>query len=244
MRTRFIQLLLFSYQLHKSPIPYRKAKSWLHKNHPDYIYGIPNTQYKDNCEHLVPQHLLKKYSIDQRAFSDLHLLSISNAKLNSHRQNFKFDSIDEQKRNTVFLNEYGSITSKSDYHCKKNNKKRLFEPNDKSKGAIARSIGYFYWNYNSLYSKELLDRKTLIMWNKEFPPSRTERIKNKKVFQKQANKNIFVDYSFLVSICFSRPIFFLKNWKDYFMKLEHIDKHYIFQNKKVSHFFKKVMKVL
>lgn len=220
MRTRYIQFFLLSYQLHKCPISYRKAKSWLHKNHPDYIYGVPNKQWGDNCEHLVPQHLLKKYNIDQRAFSDLHLLSISNAKLNSHRQNFKFDSIGNDKKNTIFLNEYGFVTNKSHYHCKKNNKKRLFEPNDKSKGTIARSIGYFYWNYNSLYSKELLDRKTLVKWNKQFPPSSSERVKNEKVFQKQANKNIFVDYSFLVSICFSRPIFFLKNWKDRYKEFD------------------------
>lgn len=220
MRTRYIQFFLFSYQLHKCPISYRKAKSWLHKNHPDYIYGIPNKQWGHNCEHLVPQHLLKKYNIDQRAFSDLHLLSISNAKLNSHRQNFKFDVIDNDKKNTIFLNEYGFVTSKSKYHCKKNNKKRLFEPNDTSKGAIARSIGYFYWNYNSLYSKELLDRKTLVKWNKQFPPSSSERVKNEKVFQKQANKNIFVDYSFFISICFSRPIFFLKNWRDRYKEFD------------------------
>ena len=214
MRTRYIQFLFFTYQLHKEPIPYRKAKSWLHKNHPDYIYGVPNREFKENCEHVVPQHFLRKYKIDKRSFSDLHLLSITNAKLNSHRQNYKFDNIHSNNKNTVYLNEYGFVSSSLKYHCKKNNKKRVFEPNDKSKGTIARSISYFYWNYNSLYSKELLDRKVLVQWNKDFPPSNTEKIKNEKVYLKQGNKNIFVDYSFMVSICFSKPVFFLKQMFD------------------------------
>lgn len=219
MRVRSIQLLFLSYQLHKAPIPYRKAKGWLHKHCPEHIYGIPNKNYKSNCEHLVPQYFLKKYKIDKRGFSDLHLLSIANAKLNSHRQNFKFDILKDNDSRTIYLDEYGQRTSKKEYHCKKNNKKRLFEPNNESKGKIARSLGYFYWHYNSLHSQELLERKTLVKWNKEFPPTPMEKMKNEMVFQKQGNKNIFVDYSFLVSICFSRPIFYLKNLQNYFKKL-------------------------
>ena len=220
MKTSYIVFFLLSYHLHKTPISYRKAKNWLHHNHPDYIYGVQDKESKGNCEHIVPQYLLRKYGIDRRAFSDLHLLSITNEKLNSHRQNFKFDLIDNENENTIFLDEYGFITSPSHYHCKKNKKRRLFEPNDRSKGIIARSIAYFYWNYNSLHSKELLDRKTLVKWNKQFPPKTPETQKNEKVLKRQANKNIFVDNSFLVSICFSRPIFFLKNCKDRFNKLD------------------------
>ena len=215
-KMRAIQLLFLSYQLHKFPIPYNKAKGWLNKNYPNYIYGIPNTNYKSNCEHLVPQYFLKKYKIDKRSFSDLHLLSITNAKLNSHRQHYKFNSLDDNDLHTIYLNEYGMITSKEKYHCKKNTKKKIFEPNDESKGKIARSIGYFYWNYNCFHTKELLERRTLLKWNKEFPPTSLEKIKNEKVFQKQGNKNIFVDYSFLVSFCFCRPVFYLKKFLNTF----------------------------
>jgi endonuclease I len=214
MRIRHLTFFFLSYQLHNHPIPYRKAKNWLHKNYPNYIYGIPRKEDRYNCEHLVPQYFLKKHKIDKRGFSDLHLLSISNAKLNSHRQNFKFDNLQQEEGSIIFLNEYGNPCSSSSFHCKKNNKKRLFEPNDHSKGKIARSIGYFYWNYNSLHSNELLDRKVLRQWNKDFPPTLSEIEKNNKVLKRQGNKNIFVDYSFLISICFSRPIFFLKQVYD------------------------------
>lgn len=208
---RFPSILLFI-NVYRSPIKtlsYSSAKKWLKGNDSDeMIYGNKNSSI--NCEHIVPQSYIKRYKIDKKSLSDLHLLYLSNSRLNSHRQNYKFNNL---YYNFTSLDKNGNNNINT-IHCKKNTKLQEFEPPEKSKGKIARSVGYFYWNYSPIFEHKLLDRKLLIDWNKQYKVTREEKERNEKILQVQNNKNIFIQYPILIPILLSPPIFFLRKYFD------------------------------
>jgi endonuclease I len=73
-----------------------------------------------------------------------------------------------------------------------NTKKKLFIPNNQSKGIISRSIMYMSYNYNYSFSK-VIDSNNLIDWCLKFPPNKNEYIHNIIVYKYQKNKNKFID---------------------------------------------------
>ena len=208
---KFPSILIFI-NLYRSPIKtlsYSSAKKWLKENdNNDIIYGNKNSQI--NCEHIVPQSYIKRYKIDKKSLSDLHLLYLSNSRLNSHRQNYKFNNLYNSFNS---LDENGKV-SKNRIYSKKNIKLQEFEPPEKSKGKIARSVGYFYWNYSPIFEHKLLDRKLLVNWNSQYKVTKEEKERNEKIFQIQKNKNIFIQYPILIPILLSPPIFFLRKYFD------------------------------
>lgn len=208
---RFPPFLIFL-NLYRSPIKtlsYSSTKKWLKENdNNDIIYG--NKSSKVNCEHIVPQSLIKRYKIDKHSKNDLHILYLSNPRINSHRQNYKFNNL---YHNFISLDENGKL-SKNIIYSKKNIKLQQFEPPKKSKGKIARSVGYFYWNYSPILEEKLLDRKLLVNWNRQYKVTREEKERNEKIFQVQKNRNIFIDYPILIPILLSPPIFFLRKYFD------------------------------
>lgn len=207
---RFPSILLFI-NIYRSPLKtlsYSNAKKWLKENdNNEIIYG--NKSSKVNCEHIVPQSYIKKYKIDRKGKNDLHILYLSNPRINSHRQNYKFNLLENS---FIPLDENGKLTRDTIY-CKKNLKLQEFEPPEESRGKIARSIGYFYWNYSPVFEEKLLDRKLLIAWNREYKVTKEEKERNEKIFQIQKNKNIFIEYPILIPILFSSPIFLV--WKSF-----------------------------
>lgn len=208
---KFPSILIFI-NLYRSPIKtlsYSSAKKWLKENdNNDIIYGNKNSQI--NCEHIVPQSYIKRYNIDKKSKSDLHLLYLSNSRLNSHRQNYKFNNLYNSFNS---LDENGKLNNHR-IHSKKNIKLQEFEPPEKSKGKIARSVGYFYWNYSPIFEHKLLDRKLLVNWNSQYKVTKEEKERNEKIFQVQKNKNIFIQYPILIPILLSPPIFFLRKYFD------------------------------
>ena len=195
--------------IYRSPnkiLSYSSAKKWLKGNDiKNIIYGNDTSISSLNCEHIVPQSFLKKYNIDKKSRSDLHILYLTNSRLNSHRQNYKFNNL---YYNYILLDEKGNKNT-TNTHCKKDTKKREFEPPEKSKGKIARSVGYFYWNYSPVFEDKLLNRKLLVDWNRQYKVTKEEKERNEEIFKVQKNKNIFIQYPILVPILFSSPIFFL-----------------------------------
>lgn len=205
MKIRFA--LFFIFNTLKTELSYNFSKEWLKYNFKNnLIYGNDTTK-SINCEHLIPRYYLKKNNVNKKAFNDLHLLHLANAKINSHRQHYKFDNLENDKN--IYLDIDGNVTI-NDRYCAKSVTKKLFDPPEESKGIIARSICYFYWTYNLSFYKDILDRRTLILWNKKYKVNDFEKYKNKKVFNIQQNKNIFIEYPFLVNIFCSKYLFFLK----------------------------------
>ena len=212
---KFRASLFFLCNTLKTELSYNFSKEWLRYNfRNNLIYGNDTTK-SINCEHLIPKYYLKKNNVNKKAFNDLHLLHLANAKINSHRQHYKFANLEDNKfanledNKNIYLNVNGDVTE-DDRYCAKSIVKKSFDPPNESKGIIARSVCYFYWTYNSNFYKDILDRKTLIEWNKKYKVTKFEKNKNQKVFTIQQNKNIFVEYPFLVNIFCSKYLFFLK----------------------------------
>lgn len=193
---------------------YSANKKWLGTVDKNYI--IYGKEYPFvNCEHIVPQSIIKKNKVDQRSKNDLHLLALSNAKINSHRQNYKFVDFESEysksMENIVYITANGNIGNKKDFICKKHTRKQIFEPPESSKGRIARSVCYFYLNYGSSHlTKEIMERKIILKWHKKHPVSTQEKQRNILVCQKQKNKNIFVSKPIMLHIFLFPPIFYLK----------------------------------
>ena len=199
--------LFFIFSTLKTQLSYNFSKEWLRYNFQNnLIYGNDTTK-SINCEHLIPKYHLKKNNVNNKAFCDLHLLHLANAKINSHRQHYKFDNLENDEN--IYLDTNGELTIINRY-CAKSIVKKSFDPPDESKGIIARSVCYFYWTYNLSFYKDILDRKTLIEWNKKYKVTKFEKNKNQKVFAIQQNRNIFVEYPILVNIFCSKYLFFIK----------------------------------
>ena len=144
--------------------------------------------------------------------NDLHILYLCDAKINSNRSNFSFGVLQNDSPSTVFLTELGEKTNFPS-HCKKDKKLEIFETPEKSKGVIARSVAYYIWNFNVDIGNKVLHYKLLKKWNKENPINDQEIEKNNKILKIQGNKNLFIEYPYLISFLFTKPVLLWKKWK-------------------------------
>lgn len=215
--TSYSQSLLLHLQKkhgnHKK-IGYKKSRQILfHEFGNMIIYGSNknNTQKEINCEHIWCQKYFKN---KEPMKSDLHILYLSNAKLNSHRQDYKFSNLPS---NCTYMDIKGNKINMTHYihHTniyKKDNKKKIFEPYDKSKGKIARSLAYYYTIYGystNFYNnsiENLIDIDDLLKWNKENLPCLDELYRNIIIEKYQDNINPFIKYPVLIELIFQTNI--------------------------------------
>lgn len=203
-------LLKKNFSNHKN-LGYNKSKEILFKEFKNnLIYGKFNNNKKNiNCEHLWCQ---KYFEYKEPMKSDLHILYLSDSKINSHRQDYKFSDINY---NFIFLNNKGekiqnNFFSKliSNKLCKKNNNKKLFEPPNYSKGKITRSIAYYdliYENYNTNI-EEIIGIKELIEWNRYYFPNIDEIKRNEIIRNYQNNINPYIKYPILIELFYNNNI--------------------------------------
>lgn len=194
------------------PLTYQKARTIMKKefNMID-IYG-DNLEEK-NVEHIFPQSLFKNDTNNKIIKSDLHNLYLCNSKLNSHRQNFKYVDPSEfiDDNNNYFLNLKGEkentfdgIYKNNGYLMVLNKKKKLFIPTEYSRGKISRSLAYFSIKYNYVSTlSQIINFKTLLMWNIKDPVDNEEYLKNILCYKHQNNLNPFILNSDLMEYCFT-----------------------------------------
>ena len=139
---------------------------------------IYTKQYADTIEHVFPKSLSKAHS------NDLHNLFICNGKINNIRSNYKFTNESDilTDNNWIKLEENNYV----------NNKKRLFIPNNESKGIVARAIMYMSYNHDYNY-KQIINYNHLINWSIDHPPTKEEYNHNELAFQCQKKRNKFID---------------------------------------------------
>jgi hypothetical protein len=156
-----------------------------------------------NCEHVCSQVFFEH---KEPMKSDLHILFSSNAKINSHRQAYKFDII---KDNYDTLDNEGNKIpinhAKSARFCKKNSKKKVFEPPNLDKRIIARSCSYFYLVYPNYSHKlhQMINKEQLLEWNSRYLVNFRQIFWNEIIYHYQKNINPFVRYPILVEIMLS-----------------------------------------
>jgi len=125
---------------------------------------------------------------------DAHNLHAADASVNVIRSNYDFDSVPDG----TFINEADAYYGGG-----------AFEPADRDKGVIARTIFYMAVRYEGTDNEldlEVVDAintsdkaehgklSTLLEWNRDYPPTEFERRRNERVFQSQLNRNPFIDY--------------------------------------------------
>ncbi|ARC54709.1 endonuclease I [Candidatus Riesia sp. GBBU] len=111
--------------------------------------------------------------------SNLYNLVPSIGKVNNDRKNFKYGIV-RSKHNK----NYGDCKSKIDL------KKKVFEPRDDVKGQIARIVFYMHYKYNLMMTKK--QQKLFLNWDKKFPVSKWEILKNNRISKFMGHKNKFV----------------------------------------------------
>lgn len=150
-----------------------------------------------NKEHIwAKSHGFNDQKYD--AYSDLHHLRVSEARINSSRSNSYFDEVSKP-------------TNKDDYGNKWTS--TVFEPRDEVKGDIARMLLYMVVRYeDSTLDLELTNDTTLaskaengtegyigilntiLKWNFEDPVDSRELYRNEEIYKEQGNRNPFIDH--------------------------------------------------
>lgn len=160
------------------------------------IYQIEPTIWKDyNIEHIVPQSVYQKDPIVKK---DMHNLILYPKCLNSHRSNYKYVSDPKIYDESIILNKKGDkvnfIKPLQKNNSIKNNKMRIFHPNEQYKGQIARACMYFIhvYNWSDIIFRHVIDPYTILLWHHQYPVSDFENKKNKIILSYQGNENKYV----------------------------------------------------
>lgn len=134
---------------------------------------------KMNTEHTFPKSRGVK---DLPALSDLHHLFPTDQETNGKRASHPYGVV------TGHI-EFEKADSKLGQDAQGN---LVFEPPDKSKGAIARALMYVATVYD-LDIDDVGGAELLRAWNTAHPPTHGERARNAAISKHQGNRNPFVD---------------------------------------------------
>ena len=138
-----------------------------------------------NCEHSVPQNWFSKR---EPMRGDLHHLFACEMQANGFRSNYPFYDFED-------------FENPDQAHEAKKLKKGWgmadpsvgFEP-FKGKGIVARGSLYFLLRYPGV-ADDKFRIPMLLRWHEEFPPTLFELHRNDAIFEKQGNRNPFIDFS-------------------------------------------------
>lgn len=144
-----------------------------------------------NREHVWPKSLSWYTSVDngdKGAGGDIHHIRPENPSVNSSRGNKKMGEVTGGKAVT-YSNGVVAGYSNSNY----------FEPNDCSKGDVARIFFYMMVRYSETDSSYQITRtaqslQMLLEWHLLDPVDELERVRNERAYGYQGNRNPFIDY--------------------------------------------------
>jgi deoxyribonuclease-1 len=146
---------------------------------------------KLNTEHTWPQSLGARGV----AQTDIHHLWASDIDSNSRRSNYPFGVV--KTVTWTAPNPDGQPPSKLG---KDDSGRLVFEPHDRTKGDIARSIFYFYTRYYRSRPTDFslgnfnVEEATLRRWHESDPPDADEISHNDLVYAIQGNRNPYIDH--------------------------------------------------
>lgn len=149
----------------------RDRREWSSPNNPH-----PTQTF--NTEHVYPQSLLEGASV-----SDLHILRVVDARINSQRSNRPY------ARGT------GKYALQDGF---------TFFPGDDWRGDVARMIFYVNMRYDEPF-EDVGSLKLFLEWNAEDPVSPLERQRNDVIEGAQNNRNPFIDNPHLATAIWGGP---------------------------------------
>lgn len=153
------------------------------------FYGqvsVKNSSSNWNREHVWPKSL--GWFNESGAGSDVHHLRPEDYNVNSTRGNLPMGEVNGGKA-VKYSNGVIAGYSGGGY----------FEPNDKTKGDVARIYFYMMIRYSQTDSSYKVTRTAqslamLLKWHEEDPVDEFEKVRNNRSYEKQGNRNPFIDY--------------------------------------------------
>jgi endonuclease I len=139
-----------------------------------------------NCEHVVPQSWFAKR---EPMRGDLHHLFTCDSRCNSFRGNTPFMEFEDFPEPAA-----GPVATVVRDECGKS-EGNGFEP-ALGKGAAARAVFYFLLRYpGEVQAGEMPPQRLemLLSWHEEHPVTEWERHRNAAIFERQGNRNPFID---------------------------------------------------
>lgn len=141
-----------------------------------------------NCEHVVPQSWFAR---KEPMRGDLHHLFACESRCNSFRGNTPFAEFEDFREPTTA----GPVLEVVRGECGKS-EANGFEP-AQGKGAAARAVFYFLLRYPGAVQADEMPperRHILMIWHEEEPVTEWERHRNAAIFERQGNRNPFIDH--------------------------------------------------
>ena len=144
-----------------------------------------------NREHVWPKSQSWYPSVDngnRGAGADIHHIRPESNSVNSSRGNLKMGEVTG-----------GSVVKYSDGTIAGYRSSSYFEPNDCSKGDVARIYFYMLVRYSETDSSYPITKTAqslamLLEWHLSDPVDDLERVRNERAYQYQGNRNPFIDY--------------------------------------------------
>lgn len=158
-------------------------------HHPPGPNQIPDSNVM-NAEHTWPQSYFSKKFNTELQKSDLNILYPVNSKANSSRSNLHFANVTGVLTQPCSLSKRGLSADGS--------KEEFFEPPAGQKGNAARSIFFFSVRYKMPIGAE--EERTLREWHRQDPPNDFERQRNEIVYNRQKDRNPFIDHPELADL--------------------------------------------
>lgn len=140
-----------------------------------------------NCEHVVPQSWFAR---KEPMRGDLHHLFACESRCNSFRGNTPFAEFADFPEPTTA----GPVLEVVRGECGKS-EANGFEPAH-GKGAAARAVFYFLLRYPGVVQVDEMPperQQMLLIWHEEAPVTEWERHRNAAIFERQGNRNPFID---------------------------------------------------
>lgn len=149
----------------------RDRREWTSPNN-------PHTTQTFNTEHVYPQSLL-----DGSAVSDLHILRVADAGINSQRSNRSFT---EGNGTYALMDGF------------------TFYPGEQWRGDVARMVLYMNLRYDEPF-EDVGSLELFLEWNAEDPVSAIEKQRNLVIEGAQGNRNPFIDNPNLATSIWGGP---------------------------------------
>jgi endonuclease I len=140
----------------------------------EYQLGDLDGDESFNTEHIYPQSLLNT----EESVSDLHLLRVADAEVNSERLNYPY------------------VDGSGDYELVNGNS---WYPGDDWRGDVARMVMYVNLRYGDDFD-EVGSLQLFLEWNREDPVSAFEIQRNNVIESAQGNRNPFIDNPYLATM--------------------------------------------
>ena len=147
------------------------------KNMPSlYIKNQFCIENKYSMEHIFPRSFLNKED-----YNDMHNIIRTYSNINNNRSNYKYEDSISNDKNWIKLVDNNYV----------NHKRKLFIPNECSRGFISRALLYMSMEYGYNTNK-IIEKTTLINWYYSYPPNKEEIYHNNVIKELQNKNNIFI----------------------------------------------------